>query len=286
MAIREILQVSSHGEKEILRLLQSFRLQNLTGFFLLLLPGLWGYSLVGEKGGTILLVALGSLWARSLGCGYNDWVDREIDRQVERTRLRPFVQGPLSLPVLGLGGVLFLVPALLFLVVLPLPAVFLGLIGVVGATIYPFMKRWCFFPQFFLGLLFSLNVWMPAAIEGKPYSWKLGLLFFASVLWTLFYDTLYAYQDYSDDKRLGIGSLAVWMGIVNGKIGLWMLLAMRYVVLALLVPGLFLMLLFMLEAYTLSSVALDSPLSCKRIFICTPWQGFLIALWIAWYRWG
>jgi 4-hydroxybenzoate polyprenyltransferase len=190
------------------------RLDRPIGTWLLYWPCAWSLALAGVGGrwDLFLWLALGALAMRSAGCVYNDIVDRDLDRQVERTRLRPLASGRVSLRsawiligLLGLVGVLVLLQ-------LNRTAAIVALISIAPVAAYPFMKRITWWPQTWLGLVFSWGalVGWPAAtgsLSVTPF-----LLWFGSIAWVIGYDTLYAIQDIEDDALVGVKSSARRLG--------------------------------------------------------------------------
>jgi 4-hydroxybenzoate polyprenyltransferase len=149
---------------------------------------------------------------RSAGCVYNDIIDRELDKRVERTRLRPLASGRVSLRAAWALVALLCLIGLLVLLQLKLTAAIAALCSVAPVALYPFMKRITWWPQAWLGLVFSWG-----AIVGWPavtgsLSWPPLLLWFGSILWVVGYDTLYAIQDIEDDALVGVKSSARRLG--------------------------------------------------------------------------
>lgn len=167
----------------------------------------------GFPGWHLLIVfSLGVFLTRSAGCAINDYADRHWDGAVERTQNRPLVTGALS-PNQALGCFAALM-LLAFLLVLTLPTRvwWLSVPAVALAAIYPFTKRWTFYPQIALGAAFSWGIVMAFSATGTPITWQVGLWFLANLLWTLAYDTLYAMVDKPDDLKVGIKSTAIAFG--------------------------------------------------------------------------
>jgi 4-hydroxybenzoate polyprenyltransferase len=191
------------------------RLDRPIGVWLLFWPGAWSVALagLGPRGPALLLwLALGAFAMRSAGCVYNDIVDRDLDRKVERTRLRPLASGRASLK--GAWGLLvgLSLVGLLVLLQLPRTAQLVALASLAPVAAYPFMKRITWWPQAWLGLVFS---W--AALVGWPsVTGEIGptalLLYAGSVLWVIGYDTIYALQDREDDALVGVRSSALALG--------------------------------------------------------------------------
>ncbi|HEX4761426.1 MAG TPA: 4-hydroxybenzoate octaprenyltransferase, partial [Sphingomicrobium sp.] len=174
----------------------------------------WGLALAGVHSRWDLFVwlALGAFAMRSAGCVYNDIVDKDLDARVERTRLRPLASGRVSLrSAWALTGLLCLV-GFVVLLQLKLVAALVALASVALVAAYPFMKRITWWPQAWLGLVFSWGalVGWPAVtgILDRPAL----LLWLGSVAWVVGYDTLYAIQDVEDDALVGVKSSARRLG--------------------------------------------------------------------------
>ncbi|MEO6359099.1 MAG: 4-hydroxybenzoate octaprenyltransferase [Sphingomicrobium sp.] len=190
------------------------RLDRPIGSWLLYWPCAWSVALAGVEGrwDLFLWLALGAFAMRSAGCVYNDIVDRDLDAQVERTRLRPLASGRVSRRSAWMLTVLFCLIGLMVLLQLTRTAqlVSLGSIALVAA--YPFMKRITWWPQAWLGLVFSWGALVGwPAVTGSvaaPALW----LYAGSVAWVIGYDTLYAIQDVEDDALVGVKSSARRLG--------------------------------------------------------------------------
>ena len=190
------------------------RLDRPIGTWLLYWPCAWSVALAGVWGRWDLFawLLLGAFAMRSAGCVYNDIVDRDLDARVERTRLRPLASGRVSLRA---AWVLVVGPCLAGLVVLlqlPSTAQLIALGSLLLVAGYPFMKRITWWPQAWLGLVFSWGalVGWPAVtgvLELPPV-----LLWLGSVAWVVGYDTLYAIQDKEDDALVGVRSSARRLG--------------------------------------------------------------------------
>ncbi|MET0270988.1 MAG: 4-hydroxybenzoate octaprenyltransferase, partial [Sphingomonas sp.] len=176
------------------------------GVWLLFWPGAWAIALAGQAAARwdlLLWFLLGAFAMRSAGCVYNDIVDRDLDAKVARTRLRPLASGRVTLRAAWAWLVALCLAGLVVLLQLrPLAqAVALGSLALVAA--YPFMKRIIWWPQAWLGLVFSwaARVGWPAAAGALPP--PALLLYAGSVLWVIGYDTIYALQDVEDDALVG-----------------------------------------------------------------------------------
>jgi 4-hydroxybenzoate polyprenyltransferase len=184
------------------------------GTWLLYWPCAWSVALagVGERWSLFLWLALGAFAMRSAGCVYNDIVDRDLDRKVERTRLRPLASGRVSLrSACLLVGLLSLVG---YLVVLQLNrlAALAAIASTVPVAAYPYMKRVTWWPQAWLGLVFSWGALVGWQAVTHSLGWTPFLLRFGSIAWVVGYDTLYAIQDSEDDALVGVKSSARRLG--------------------------------------------------------------------------
>jgi 4-hydroxybenzoate polyprenyltransferase len=204
------------------------RLDRPIGTWLLYWPCAWSVALagVGDRWDLFLWFALGAFAARSAGCVYNDIIDRDLDKRVERTRLRPLASGRVSLRSAAiLIGVLCMI-GLLVLLQLKVIAAIVALISVAPVAFYPFMKRITWWPQAWLGLVFSWGALVGWPAVTGNLGWAAFLLWFGSIAWVIGYDTLYAIQDIEDDALVGVKSSARRMGAQAPLgIGLFYLLA-------------------------------------------------------------
>jgi len=190
------------------------RLDRPIGTWLLYWPCAWSVALAGVGGrwNLLLLLALGAFVMRSAGCVYNDIVDRDLDGQVERTRLRPLASGRVSVRSAWiLVGLLCLI-GLVVLVQLKWVAALIALGSLAPVAAYPFMKRITWWPQAWLGLVFSWGVLVGWPAVTGSFALPPLLLWFGSIAWVVGYDTLYAIQDKEDDALVGVRSSARRLG--------------------------------------------------------------------------
>ncbi len=195
------------------------RLDRPTGILLVLYPCLWSL-LIAQKHGInwkmVLIFSIGAFLTRTAGCIINDLFDKELDKQVTRTKNRPLASGALTdkQAFIVLAIVLTLAASLLFF--LPLNAIYIAIAGLIPMIIYPSMKRYTFLPQLFLALTINWGALVAWAAAGRglgfPHILSLGILYFGLIYWTLAYDTVYAHQDREDDKEAGIKSTALLFG--------------------------------------------------------------------------
>jgi 4-hydroxybenzoate polyprenyltransferase len=190
------------------------RLDRPIGTWLLYWPCAWSVALAGVGGRWDLFawLLLGAFATRSAGCVYNDLVDRDLDRQVERTRLRPLASGRVSLQsAAALIGLLCAI-GLVVLAQLNRTAAIVSLASVAPVAAYPFMKRITWWPQAWLGLVFSWGALVGWPAVTGTVGWPALLLWFGSIAWVVGYDTLYAIQDMEDDALVGVKSSARRLG--------------------------------------------------------------------------
>ena len=191
------------------------RLDRPIGVWLLFWPGAWAVALAGmDDRGSLLIAwfALGAFAMRSAGCVYNDIVDKDLDRQVERTRLRPLARGRVSLTGAWALLVAMSLIGLVVLLQLDRTAQILALASLAPVAAYPFMKRITWWPQAWLGVVFSWGALVGwPAVTGEiaaPMLW----LYAGAVFWVIGYDTIYALQDVEDDALVGVKSSARALG--------------------------------------------------------------------------
>jgi len=195
------------------------------GSWLLLLPCWWGLLLAmvhdGRMGWYDLWIALGcaigAVLMRGAGCTWNDITDRDFDGKVARTASRPIPSGQVTvkkaLVWLGLQALISFGILLTF----PIQAILLGIAALVPVAIYPFAKRFTWWPQLFLGIAFNWGAlvgWTAHTGELQP---PAIMLYMAGMAWTLFYDTIYAHQDTEDDALIGVKSTARLFGSETPK---------------------------------------------------------------------
>ncbi|MCW8890056.1 MAG: 4-hydroxybenzoate octaprenyltransferase [Sedimenticola sp.] len=191
------------------------RLDKPIGILLLLWPALWALWLAGDgepRWGVVLIFMLGVALMRSAGCAINDFADRHIDGEVARTCGRPLATGLVKpREALWIFTILCLV-AFALVLLLNQQTILMSVVAVLLAALYPFMKRFTHLPQLVLGMAFGWAVPMAymALTERVPLvAW---VLYLATIIWALIYDTEYAMVDRDDDLRIGVKSTAILFG--------------------------------------------------------------------------
>ena len=195
---------------------QLTRLNRPIGILLLFWPCLWGLSLGYYFSGNtviylkhIILFFLGSILMRSAGCIINDIVDKDFDKKVERTKERPIASGKISILNALLYAIILCLIALLILLQFNLITIILGMASMILAFVYPFMKRFTYWPQLFLGITFNWGIIIAGSSILNTITPEIILLYIGAIFWTLGYDTIYGYQDIKDDEIIGVKSTSI-----------------------------------------------------------------------------
>jgi 4-hydroxybenzoate polyprenyltransferase len=260
------------------------------GAWLLLFPAWWSQALAEVSLGRpfpspwyLLLFLVGAFVMRGAGCTYNDIVDRDLDARVARTAARPIASGRVSvvaafafLAVLCLIGLAVLLQLNWFTVAL-------GASSLALIAVYPFAKRFTFWPQAVLGLTFKWGALVGWAAVTGSLALPALVLYAGSVLWTIGYDTIYAHQDKEDDALVGVKSTALKFGAATpswvaafyaGAVALWgaagLLAGARLAFLAALA------LAALQLAWQVRTLAIDDPANCLARFKSNQIVGWLL----------
>ena len=188
------------------------RLDRPIGSLLLLWPTYWALFLSADGWpdlDILFIFTSGVFIMRTAGCVINDFADRKIDRHIVRTQQRPLATGEISSnSALVLFGLLLLI-ALGLVLQTNILTIKLSLIAVLLATLYPFTKRWTNLPQLVLGAAFGMSVPMAFSAQTGVVPLTAWLVFIATLVWTLIYDTFYAMADRDEDLKIGVKSTAI-----------------------------------------------------------------------------
>ena len=268
----------------------------------MLLPCWWGLALAAAQDGWRLWdlwiavgCAAGAWLMRGAGCTWNDITDRDFDAAVARTRARPIPSGQVSVrqaviwmfAQMGLAG--------LILLTFNWGTVLLAVSSLGLVAIYPYAKRFTWWPQLFLGLAFNWGVIVAYAAHAGWPDLPAVLLYAAGIAWTLFYDTIYAHQDKEDDVLIGVRSTARLFGAATGKwlalfLVLTVLLMTGAILLALLPEaGLVKLCLALIAPWAagwhlfgqMQRLDIDDSANCLRIFRSNRDTGMIAALFLA-----
>ena len=200
---------------KILHFLVLMRFDRPIGIYLLLWPAMWALWIAAEGNPSTWLTFVflgGVVLMRAAGCIINDIADRKIDNQVKRTQFRPLTTGVITVKSAAILFVLLCLMALFLVLTTNVLTILLSFAAVVLAILYPFMKRYTYMPQVFLGLAFGWAIPMAFAAQTNDVPLVAWLILTATVLWATAYDTMYAMVDREDDIRIGVKSTAILFG--------------------------------------------------------------------------
>ena len=192
------------------------RLKKPIGYMLLFWPCAWGLTLAYNFNGEkityifyIILFLLGAILMRSAGCIVNDIADKEFDKKVLRTKNRPIALGKISV-IRGLVyTVILCLLAFIILIQFNFLTIALAVISMPLAFTYPLMKRYTYWPQLFLGITFNYGLILGWISITNEFNIEPLILYFGAIFWTLGYDTIYGFQDMSDDEIIGLKSTSI-----------------------------------------------------------------------------
>ena len=192
------------------------RLNNPIGYMLLFWPCLWGLTLVYDFNGEIttyfkylIFFFLGSIIMRSAGCIVNDITDKEFDKKVQRTKNRPVASGKISVKLAWSYTLTLCFFAFLILINFNLFTIILAIGSIPFAFTYPLMKRFTYWPQFFLGITFNYGIILGWVSINDGLNLVPVILYIGAIFWTLGYDTIYGFQDIKDDEIIGLKSTSI-----------------------------------------------------------------------------
>jgi len=262
------------------------RLDRPIGIWLLMWPMLWAlwFAASGPPSLDVLLIFLaGTILTRSAGCAINDYADRNFDAHVERTRYRPLATGEIKPREALIVAAVLMILAFCLVLLTNRMTILMSFVALLLAAFYPFAKRFTDWPQLVLGLAFSWAIPMAYAAQTGTLPRDAWLVFLASVLWAIAYDTMYAMADREDDLRIGIKSTAILFGDVD----IAMVAFIQIIVLAtLLLCGnlLGLELLFragliialLLVVYQLMLIRKREPSRCIQAFLNNHYLGMIV----------
>ena len=271
------------------------------GTWLLFIPCVWGVALAAASGTPRLWdlwiiagCAIGSFLMRGAGCTWNDITDRDIDAQVARTRSRPLPSGRVTTRQAALWMVTQALIAALILFSYSGAAIILGIAALLPVAVYPFAKRFTWWPQVFLGVAFNWGALFAWVAHTGTINGPALLLYFAGIAWTLFYDTIYAHQDREDDALIGVKSTARLFGANSAPwLRAFMMAAVSLaggaVIVALLDAGVLALVIGLTGvwafgwhmAWQLRKLDIDDPASCLRLFRSNRDAGLILALFLA-----
>tara|TARA_B100001057_G_scaffold500762_1_gene617662 strand:- start:926 stop:1786 length:861 start_codon:yes stop_codon:yes gene_type:complete len=268
------------------------RLNKPIGYMLLFWPCSWGlaYSYIFNQNTNLFIYFLilfffGSVLMRSAGCIFNDIVDKDFDKLVNRTKNRPIALGKISIKKSLLYVLVLCFLAFLILIQFNTKTIILGMSSMLLAFAYPFMKRITYWPQLFLGLTFNWGIIMAWSAMNNNISNEIILFYLSAIFWTLGYDTIYGSQDMSDDEIIGLKSTAI-----KFKKNLKLFVAVSYLISSSIIIYLFnesigvnifsmLVTLFILSlVYQVFNFTKENPKTCLKMFKFNNISGFILFL--------
>ncbi len=274
------------------------RIDRFIGVWLLLLPCFWSMALskpfryINFKEIVVLhlMFFFGALLMRSAGCVINDLWDRDYDRRVERTKLRPLASKELK-PYQAMIFLLILLLLSFFIFLsLSTAAQILAVASLLPVSLYPLAKRFTRFPQIVLGITFNWGALMGWAAITNQLAWPAVWLWLGGIAWTLIYDTIYAHQDKNDDMAIGLKSTAITFG-ANTKAILAvasLLMGAAFIIAANLSHHgmiLYITIIFMVIFHMIQLIRLDTnnPVQCLNTFKQTRYAGWLllVGIWLS-----
>jgi 4-hydroxybenzoate polyprenyltransferase len=267
------------------------RLKKPIGYMLLFWPCVWGLTLAYDFSKDLndyffflTLFFSGALLMRSAGCIINDISDRKFDKQVERTKTRPIASGEISVKLGFFYASTLCLLALLVLLNFNNLTIIIALGSMPLAFTYPLMKRYTYWPQFFLGITFNYGLILGWVSIKESLGIVPFILYFGAIFWTLGYDTIYGYQDIKDDEIIGLKSTSI-----KFKNNPYFFLSICYLILFLcitLVGALmrfnFIYFIFLiiplshLLFYQIRRLDIDDPTNCLKIFKSNNFFGLII----------
>ncbi len=192
------------------------RLKKPIGIMLLFWPCAWGLSIAYDFQNEInqylfylVLFLCGSILMRSAGCIVNDVIDKDFDKNVERTKNRPIASGKISVIIALIYSLFLCLLAFLVLLNFNFITILLAMASMPLAFTYPLMKRFTYWPQLFLGITFNYGLILGWTSIHENISIEPIIFYFGAIFWTLGYDTIYGFQDIEDDEIIGVKSTSI-----------------------------------------------------------------------------
>ena len=196
--------------------LELTRLKRPIGYMLLFWPCAWGLTLAYDYQNDInqylfylLLFFFGSVLMRSAGCIVNDIADKDFDKNVQRTKNRPLAAGLISIKLAAFYSVILCLLAFLVLINFNYITIIMAIASMPLAFAYPFMKRFTYWPQLFLGITFNYGLLLGWTSLNGNLTFAPLIFYLGAIFWTLGYDTIYGFQDIEDDEIIGVKSTSI-----------------------------------------------------------------------------
>lgn len=242
------------------RYIRLLRVDRLAGFWLLLWPTLWALFYPTHPMPSLSVVGLfviGTLMMRTAGCLINDWLDRDIDKYVARTAMRPLASGECSGKECLFALFICLFVSACCALALGYGVVLMSIPTLILVMLYPLAKRYMAMPQLVLAFVFALGVLYAFQVTEGRLTWHAWLVYLSVAFWVFAFDGVYAFNDQVDDKRLGLNSVVLALGSSANKVlmasyiafyGLWLYLIYPYTPLSIFIGMVLLMLITGVQA--------------------------------------
>ena len=267
------------------------RLKRPIGYMLLFWPCAWGLT-IGFNFSTdfniyiiyMILFFFGAILMRSAGCIVNDIIDRNFDKEVERTKDRPIASGKISVKLGIIYSSILCLLAFFVLINFNNLTIFLALASMPLAFTYPLMKRYTYWPQLFLGITFNYGLILGWTSINNEIGLVPFILYFGAIFWTLGYDTIYGFQDIKDDEIIGLKSTSIKF---KSKPNLFLKTCYLILISSLLIVGdimefnffyfiCLVIVFFQLFYMQLKKLRIDSQSSCLKTFKSNNLLGFIV----------
>ena len=267
------------------------RLKRPIGYMLLFWPCIWGLTIAFDFSNNIqiylkyfFLFLCGSILMRSAGCIINDIADKDFDKKVERTKKRPIASGKVSIRLGLFYSLTLCFVALIVLLQFNLYTIILALCSMPLAFSYPYMKRFTYWPQLFLGITFNYGLILGWTTIYSDVSIVPLIFYFGAIFWTLGYDTIYGYQDIKDDEIIGVKSTSIKF---KNSPKLFILICYSIFFISLIYIGFemnftniyfFVLVLIALHLFffQISQLKINSKKNCLQVFKSNNFLGFLV----------
>ena len=281
--------------KQLILFIELTRLRKPIGYMLLFWPCVWGLTLAYDFSENlnlyfyyVLLFFFGSVLMRSAGCIVNDIFDKEFDKNVLRTKNRPIASEKVSIKLASIYAIILCLVALIILINFNKLTIILAICSMPFAFTYPLMKRFTYWPQLFLGATFNYGLILGWTSIQNEINLIPIILYFGAIFWTLGYDTIYGYQDITDDEIIGVKSTSIKF---KNSPKIFLITCYSITFISLIVVGLIydfnyiyyaglVLLLIHLFGYQIKSFDLKDSKKCFKLFKSNNLFGFLVLTFI------
>ena len=277
--------------KKLQNYIELTRIKKPIGIMLLFWPCIWGLTIAYNFEDSIyiyiyytVLFFLGSTLMRSAGCIINDIVDKNFDKKVRRTKSRPIASGKISVIEAFIFAVLLCILAFLVLIQFNLLTIILAIGSMPLAFTYPYMKRFTYWPQLYLGITFNYGIILGWSSINENVSIIPIIFYLGAIFWTLGYDTIYGYQDIKDDEIIGVKSTSIKFKTNPKKfVTICYLITLTLICMTgLMMNFKYVFFIFMIIPilhmffYQIKNLNIKNDLNCLRIFKSNNMLGFII----------